>query len=47
MSSIDELEIQYTPSIFSKRFSSRDNLLNHFSKFTFEGELKFQKEIFL
>lgn len=39
-SKMEDLEIEYTPSLSSKRFSTRDELLQHFLKFSQDGELK-------
>lgn len=36
--SFEELEIEYTPSFFTKRFKSRDEILEHFMKFSFDGK---------
>jgi hypothetical protein len=38
-SEVKNLEIEYTPSLFTKRFASRDELLQHFIHFSKSGKL--------
>lgn len=38
MEANQELEDQYTPSLFSKRFATRDELIDHHLEFTKKGE---------
>lgn len=33
----EDLEVQYTPSLFSKRFRSREELFKHFINFSKNG----------
>ena len=33
-----DLETEYTPSMFSKRFKSRDDLIEHYQRFAKEGK---------
>lgn len=40
------LELQYTPSKFSKRFTDRDDLINHYIAFSQKGE-KFNQGIYV
>lgn len=35
---VNQLEDEYTPSLFSKRFDNREKLFEHYTKFTGEGE---------
>ena len=35
---ISEMEIEFTPSMFSKRFQNRDDLINHYIEFAQKGK---------
>lgn len=41
---VNELEDEYTPSLFSKRFENREELFEYYNKFTKEGEGKIKSE---
>lgn len=38
MESKEDLELEYTPSLFSRRFPTRDQLLEHFQTFAKSGD---------
>jgi hypothetical protein len=41
---VNQLEDEYTPSLFSKRFENREDLFAHYNKFSSEGERKTEFE---
>ena len=42
---VNQLEDEYTPSLFSKRFENREELFDHYNKFTKEGERKIKEKM--
>lgn len=34
------LEVEYTPSLFSKRFQNREDLFSHYLEFSLKGKIK-------
>lgn len=39
MDAKEALEVEYTPSLFSKRFKNRDELMEKYIEFTLKGEI--------
>lgn len=38
MDTTRDMEVEYTPSLFTKRFQNRDDLFNHYIEFSQKGE---------